>query len=643
MIKRLSLLLMFFFHLFTGNAQLCTGSLGDPLVNISFGSGANPGPALAAAATGYQYVGSDCPADGFYTVRTNTNACFGNTWHTLNADHTGNANGYFMLVNASLQPSAFYVDTVRGLCGGSTYEFAAWIMNVILTSSCGSNSNQPNLTFTIERTNGVVLQTYNSGSIPPTAAPTWKQYGFFFTTPAGVNDIVLRMVNNAPGGCGNDLALDDITFRPCGPQLIPAIAGQNSISSNLCQGNAATYNYSCVVSSGFNNPVFQWQTRFNNGSWTDIPGATSTNFTNVVAASRPTGLYEYRLTVAEAGNIAATQCRISSLPIRLTINGNPTATASSNGPLCEGSDIELSASGGIQYVWTGPNGYAASTASPTIPRAALNQAGNYQVLVSNAEGCGAFANTTVIMQAGPALSLAFSDSSICEGGNLQLSAAGGTSYDWLPATGLSATNISNPIATPLVSTSYQVTVSNAAGCKDSARLSVTVNKKAVANAGPDKTIVAGGSTLLSGSIEGDYQSFQWNPSPDIPNPNILQPTVAPVRDAVYQLNVVSKNGCGSSTDEVMVNFYTGIFIPNAFTPNNDGLNDLWNIPALDAYPGFQLKVFNRYGQTVFENSQKSRPWDGLFRGQPIDPGTYVYIIKLNQLLPVLKGTINVLR
>jgi len=68
------------------------------------------------------------------------------SWHSLTTDHTDDGNGYFMLVNASIQPSAFYVDTVRGLCGGSTYEFGAWIINVILSSTYNNNAIQPNLT-----------------------------------------------------------------------------------------------------------------------------------------------------------------------------------------------------------------------------------------------------------------------------------------------------------------------------------------------------------------------------------------------------------------------------------------------------------------------------------------------------------------
>ncbi|MBC7936627.1 MAG: gliding motility-associated C-terminal domain-containing protein [Rhizobacter sp.] len=641
--KRIFLTVSIVVNFINAYSQLCTGSLGDPLVNISFGSGSNPGPALAAAATGYQFVSGDCPGDGFYSVRNNTSACFGNTWHTLNADHTGNNNGYFMLVNASLQPSAFYVDTVKGLCGGSTYEFAAWIMNVILPSSCNGNSNQPNLTFTIERTNGTILQTYNSNNIPPTPAPTWKQYGFFFTTPAGVSDIVLRIVNNAPGGCGNDLALDDITFRPCGPQLTPAVAGQPGTSANLCEGIATTYTYSCTVSAGFNTPVFQWQQRFNNSTWTDIAGANTTTYINNVLSNAPLGIYEYRLTVAEAGNIASPQCRISSLPIRLTINANPVASAINNGPVCEGTTIQLTSTGGTQYNWTGPNGYAASGASVTILNTSQTQAGSYNVLVTNAAGCIANAATNIIVQPAPLVIVAFPDTAICIKDSIMLIAAGAPNFQWIPAAGLSAAGVATPNASPAVPTIYTVIGTNAAGCKDSATIDVNVYNKAIANAGPDKTIISGGAATLSAVIEGDYLSFSWTASPDIADPTVLQPVVSPLADATYQLNVASKNGCGSSSDQVNVNFYTGIFIPNTFTPNNDGRNDTWNIPALDAYPGFQLKVFNRYGQAIFENNHLNQPWNGSFKGQPLEMGAYIYFIRLNNELPVLKGTVIIMR
>ena len=185
----------------TSKAQLCTGSLGDPVVNITFGSGANPGPALPAASTNYSYVINGCPSDGSYTVANSTSGCFASTWHTLTEDHTpGDVNGYMMLVNASFSPSVFYLDTVRNLCGGTTFEFSAWMTSVLKSSACNGNGNMPNITFSIETTTGTLIQQpYNTGNIPNLSSPQWAQYGFFFTLPPNVTDIVLRMTNNEIG------------------------------------------------------------------------------------------------------------------------------------------------------------------------------------------------------------------------------------------------------------------------------------------------------------------------------------------------------------------------------------------------------------------------------------------------------------
>lgn len=643
MMMRFIFVLLVSIFSFPAMAQLCQGSLGDPLVNITFGAGGNPGAPLAAAATGYQYVTNDCPNDGFYTVRNSSTNCFSSTWHSLASDHTGNGNGYFMLVNASIQPSAFYVDTVRGLCGNSTYEFAAWIMNVILPSSCNGNGNQPNLTFTIERTNGVVLQTYNSANIPALSTPVWKQFGFFFTTPAAGADIVLRIVNNAPGGCGNDLALDDITFRPCGPQLNPTITGQTPTTSQICTGSARSVTVNCAVSPGFTNPVFQWQQRFNGSPWADIPAANTQSYTVNFPAASPIGNYEFRLAVAEAGNLASPQCRVSSTPISIVVNALPVATAANNGPACVGEVVTLTASGGTQYAWSGPAAYSSTADVATIQDIQPLQAGNYTVVVTNAAGCSASASTAVALNPTPIAAVAAATISICFGDSAQLAASGGTGYDWNPAIGLSNTLIANPKASPFTSTRYTVTVSNPLGCKDTASTAVTVFERAIADAGPDKTIVGGGTATLSGSISGAYQSFVWTPAAAFSIPQTLQPVVRPTADAVYRLTVQSNNGCGSSFDEVAVKLYKGIFIPTAFTPNNDGLNDRWNIPALDAYPDFELFVFNRYGEVVFKSSKTNQPWDGTFRSGPLPTGAYVYLINLNVNNQQLKGTVMLIR
>lgn len=624
------------------DAQLCQGSLGDPIVNITFGSGSNPGAPLKAATTSYQYLASDCPDDGFYTVRNNTTSCF-NSWHSLQADHTGDPGGYFMLVNASFQPSAFYLDTVKGLCGGTTYEFAAWVMNVQRLGSCSPNPILPNLTFSIERTDGTLLQTYNTNDIIQEASPVWKQLGFFFTTPSNVQDVVLRIFNNAPGGCGNDIALDDITFRPCGPQLLPVITGSASTSINLCEGTAGQFEFNCTVSTGFNNPSFQWQQRINDGEWTDIPGANSTTLSVAFPATTAPGMYVYRLTAAEDGNMGSPQCRVASGVLSVRVARYPVINLQTNAPVCENATLQLSASDGTQYEWTGPGSFQSAQASITLNHVQLEQGGEYFVTVSNDAGCQTNGSVIATVNPNPVAVVGFAEATICEGSSIQLTAQGGSGYEWKPATGLSAADIPNPLASPVVTSGYQVIVSNQFNCRDTAETKINVISQPAADAGGDKWIVQGTSVQLMASASGQNLSYSWTPALYIDNPAALQPVITPPHDTTYILKVISNDGCGEATDTVKVFVYKDVFVPNAFTPNGDGINDTWYIPALSAYPNFELSVYDRYGHPVFQARKANVHWDGRFKGQPLPMGVYVYMLDLKEGGNLLKGTVLISR
>lgn len=628
---------------FNLTAQLCQGSLGDPIVNITFGSGANPGNSLSAATTTYQYRSYDCPGDGFYTVLNSTNACFGDTWHSLTTDHTGNGNGYFMLVNSSFDPSAFYLDTVKGLCGNTTYEFAAWVVNVLKQSACNGIGIKPNLTFSIEKTDGTKLQSYNTGDIPSQSTPVWQQFGFFFTTPASVSDVVLRIFNNAKGGCGNDLALDDITFRACGPKITPSITGNASTTAVVCEGYARSFTFTCNVSPGFNNPVFKWQQNINNGTWTDIAGATTTSLTKNFPANTAVGNYNYRLTASEIGNAASLQCRVVADPLVVQVVVNPVPNAANNGPACVGTNPMLTATDGMQYAWTGVNNFSATGSPASVNSIQQNQAGKYYVLVTNSSGCTHSDSTVVKVNPIPTAAVTFSSATICIGNAIQLKSSGGVSYVWVPATALSSDIISDPVASPGNTTKYVVTVTNQFACTDTTAVLITVNEKPTANAGPDKIIIRGRSILLQGSATGQSLEYLWQPSINLDNAQLLQPLVKPPADINYILTVTSTNGCGIAADTVHVFVFNDIYIPTAFSPNGDGLNDTWKIPALAAFPSFELSVFNRLGQVVFKNKNTNLPWDGRFKGSPVAAGAYVYIIDLKQFPGIVKGSVLIIR
>ncbi len=625
------------------NAQLCQGSLGDPIVNITFGAGTNPGPQLRAATTSYQYVVTDCPNDGYYTLRNSTSSCFGNSWHSLGRDHTGDPNGYFMLINASLGPSAFYLDTVKGLCGGTTYEFAAWIINVLKTTACLPSPTQPNLTFTIEKADGSVLQSYNTNTIGSLPSPSWQQFGFFFTTPTNVSDVVVRIFNNAPGGCGNDLGLDDITFRPCGPQLAAGIAGSATDTVTYCEGVPRSFTFNGNISAGYNNPSLQWQQSTDGLTWTDIGGATATTLTKNFAATEAPGKYIYRMSAAEAGNLNTPQCRIASKPLMIEIAGYPVPVAGSNSPICAIDTLLLNASDGVEYQWSGPNNYSATGATQTLYSAQPIQSGKYHVLVTNFAGCATLDSVTVAINPNPVASVSFPTATICEGDNLQLQSGGGSVYQWSPSTGLSADAIANPVASPAVTTEYTVIVYNQFACSDTAQVLVNVKEAPRAYAGLDKWIMEGNSAEISANATGQDITYSWTPTVYINDPLSLLPIVSPPRDTSYVLSVLSNVGCGTATDTMKVHVFKDVFVPSAFTPNNDGLNDKWNIPALNAFPEFILSVYNRYGQLIYQNKGNHIPWDGKYKGQPQPSGVYVYYIDLKVNGGKRKGTVTLIR
>jgi gliding motility-associated-like protein len=629
---------LFFLSLLIGiasrsGAQLCTGSLGDPVVHISFGSGPNPGPSLAAATTNYGYISGDCPGDGFYNVRNSSNGCFNSTWHTVPEDHTpGDVNGYFMQVNASFNPGDFYVDTVRGLCPNTTYEFAAWILNVLKTTACNGVGIDPNLTFKIETTTGTTLASYSTGSIPEDFTPTWRQYGLFFQTPAGITTVVLRITNDAPGGCGNDLLLDDITFRPCGPNVTAALSITGT-STTVCVGNNTAFLLQGVYPGGYANPAFQWQESLNGSPFTDIAGAQGVNYLRPPTAAP--GSYRYRLTMAESENLTSFSCRVASNVITIEVNPLPVVSVTDVFEACDGADVSLSASGGSTYSWTGPNGFSSAAAQPVLEDVDAADEGMYYVLATSDKGCSVRDSGYLFVRPRPTATVS-TGADICEGSSTLLQASGGNQYAWTPSTGLSATNIPNPIASPADTTEYMVKVTNNFGCTDSIRTRINVWKKPIANAGPDKTTREGRPVMLEGAAGGTDVSFYWTPTTGLSNPTVLNPNALLQNDLAYTLNVVSDKGCGLSSDQVFVRVFKKVVIPNAFSPNNDGINDTWQIPALQTYIDPEVTVFNRYGQPVYRSKGYGTAWDGSFKGKKLPAGTYYYVIDL-KIGEVLSG------
>ncbi|MDB5286386.1 MAG: hypothetical protein JWR05_1335 [Mucilaginibacter sp.] len=627
-------------------AQLPGGSLGDPVINETFGAGATygTGPALPVTVTNFKYTAETCPQDGLYTIASSLGTCFGGTWQVVPHDHTGDKNGYMMIVNSSYEPGIFYVQKASGnlLCPNTTYEFSAWIMNVMRDSPITANFIRPNITFSIETADGVVLnKPYNTGDIPQGDITDFVKYGTSFTTPSNGADIVVKMINNAPGGLGNDLILDDITFRPYGPTILAGFGGVTSTAErDLCEGESGTYTLK-ASQAGYADPYYQWQVNKNDGKgWLDINGETTTtlniSFTNAVVNKN-----QYRMGILNGSALAIT-CRIYSEPLTVNVNALPVVVVAAKTIVCEKQELRLTATGGSDYHWAGPNGFTSNEQSPVVSYAADNSKDGVYTVTVTIKGCVSTSSTTVsvLPKVNPTIS---NDVTICEGSTTQLVASGGIYYKWTPSEGLNHDDIANPIARPLVTTTYHVRVDNG-GCFDESK-SVTVNvlKIPVANAGADIIMNEGETVKLNGTAAGDNVTYYWTSADNLDNPLSLTPNVTPANDITYTLHVQSQGNCGIATDEVFVRVYKKITIPNTFSPNNDGVNDLWNIDQLITYPECVLTIFTRDGRQVYRSIGYAKAWSGNYQGQTLPAGVYYYTIDLKNNTTIRSGWVMMMR
>lgn len=600
------------------------------MINIDFGRG-NATFAPPISETTYRYIAGN-PNDGQYTIVKTING-LNSGWHQNVVNRTPNdQNGYFMLVNADNNPGVFYQSTVNNLCPNTTYEFAAYIINILRNSGV-----KPRIRFTITN-NGLPIPgaDFSTGDIQEGSATNWIKYGTTFKTPTNVGTIALTMINENPGGNGNDLAIDDITFSPCGPTISSTI-NSTSTNTNLCEGESGSFNLSSTVSAGYDDPVYQWQ-EFVGNNWVNIAGETTTQTTRVFTNAL-SGLYQYRLAVAENGNINSANCRVSSATLTINVNAKPTPTATNSGAACEGSNVQLNVDQGVSFEWTGPNSFSSTLQNPQVTNVTTASTGTYQVTVTNAAGCVASTSTQLNVLPVVNSNINITNTTICENQSVNLVASGGTSYTWLPTESLSNPTIANPIASPKQTTKYTVTISNGA-CSETKEVTVIVLKNAIANAGEDKKMLVSQSVVLQGAVSGDNITYLWSPADYLDDPTKLNPIATPPTDITYTLTVQSS--CNTSTDDVFVKVYPKIEIPNTFTPNGDGINDNWNIPSISAFEKPRLQVINRNGQLVYE-TRDAKPWDGKLDGKNVPVGVYYYNLYLNEDFKLYSGWVMLTR
>ncbi|OFY56538.1 MAG: hypothetical protein A2W93_03695 [Bacteroidetes bacterium GWF2_43_63] len=344
-------------------------------------------------------------------------------------------------------------------------------------------------------------------------------------------------------------------------------------------------------------------------AWSGPAGFNSSAANPAITAATPAISGTYAVVVSGTGGCTSTASSV------VTVNSLPTVSCSNGGPYCTGESIMLSALGASDYYWAGPAGFSSSSQTPEITTAQLTHAGTYTVVGTDLNGCLNSSNTTVVVNQSPDININ-GDTEICENETTVLSASGATTYAWNTGAATSSITIGG-----ITSATYLVTGTNG-GCSDIDSISVIVNPNPTANAGIDTTIEEGATVQLNGSGGGTYS---WLPSDNLSDPAIANPICSADDTTIYILLVTNQYGC-TSTDTVivMVDGDCGsIYVPNAFSPNNDQKNDVFGVMNR-CLETLNLKVYNQWGNLVYETSDPNGRWDGNFDGTMSESGIYSY-------------------
>ena len=298
------------------------------------------------------------------------------------------------------------------------------------------------------------------------------------------------------------------------------------------------------------------------------------------------------------------------------------------------------------WAWSFSDGTTFSGQNP--PAHTYTSAGHYVVKLiigNNTLGCRDTLLKGVQINPEPLLHAAGGDT--CFGSSVHISASGGTSYKWFPPAGLTSDNIRNPVASPSVTTIYTVTATDTNGCAKSAPVPVIIHPIPPKST-LDTTIVIGEKVNLSMGPSYGF-IYKWTPPEGLSCANCPYPVAEPHADQKYHLVITDSIGCFTvpSDFNIVVKPYTSVDVPTAFTPNDDGHNDViyvngWGIQKLQ-----EFKIYNRWGQLVFSGNDLKQGWDGSFEGKPQAADTYIYTVVVetwveNKVL-TKKGSFELLR
>lgn len=600
--------------LFTGYitcAQLgfCPGNTGESIFEENFGQGTANGPALDPGITTYTYVNQG-PEDGQYTISSDLMQLPG--FHNI-SDHTGNNNGRALIVNASFDAGLFFQIPIDGLCENNPYEFSAYLVNLynVSTNFCQGTGIPVNVRFQIwDETDTTLLAEGDTGDIQGSSTPpNWEQYALNFETLPGQTSVILKMLNNGDGGCGNDLAIDDIVFRSCG-DLTQIFDDDDDTGLSVCE-NSIPNNVTLSAEPDFSvyaQHFYQWQGSADNVNWENIPGETSDT---IVIDDFLTYSF-YRVLVAEdLINVNNNLCNSISNVFELNIVTPIPAISLGDVDICEGEEgiLGVENNPAIRVDW-----YDAPVDGNLLLENSFTfepeTAGTYYAESTTIEGdCTANERTPIEFTIQENTVDETEIIQICEGDTVTLDAE----VTDLEVTYLWSTEETTPQITVEDAGTYTVERETLNGCTSTKTFEITFFEEAVIqNIESDD-----GDIIIQLENSGDFQfsldGVNFQSSPVFEN----------VAGGLYNISINS-NDC-----DTQVISFPHLVIPQFFTPNGDGINDFFRIPADQFFEQFSISIFDRYGKLIISAQQAPFVWDGTYQGRVLPSQDYWYRLSVN--------------
>ena len=384
--------------------------------------------------------------------------------------------------------------------------------------------------------------------------------------------------------------------------------------------------------------ALKWQWNFANGNVSTLKNPGPQIYKN-------SGVYSIQLIAINSSGCKDTVTKLSEAYPLPDLQPTPDTV------LCKGASLALTANDAQNYSWN-PVTYL-SCINCATPVSKPDSAIKYYVTGTSNHGCISTDSVSIEVKFPNTVKVGGADT-ICLGSSVQLLATGAEVYSWSPSDRLNNPNIASPVASPDATTFYTVTGTDTKRCFTSmAKIPVKVYPIPVVDAGADKTINVGQSFEIIPKLSADITNITWTPSLGVIANNYPGITVKPDQSIEYTIEVKNEGGC-NARDRISIYVLcdnSNVFVPNTFSPNGDGVNDIFYPRGTGVFSVKSLRIFSRWGEVVFERANfnandASFGWDGTYKGKKFSPDVFVYELEVlcsnNQSL-VFKGNVALIK